>query len=40
VKPVVLFSKYLHLYPQNSIFIAKLIGDPKGFLYCRVGAEV
>jgi hypothetical protein len=34
-KPVVLLLKYLHLPLQNSIFIAKLIGDPKGFLCCR-----
>jgi hypothetical protein len=39
-KPVVFLLKYLHLHPQNSIFIAKLIGDPKGFLCCSARAEV
>jgi hypothetical protein len=37
-KPAVLLLKYLHLPLQNSIFIAKLIGDLKGFLCCREGA--
>jgi hypothetical protein len=40
VMPVVLLSKYLHLHPENSVFIAKLFGDPKGFLCCRVETEV
>jgi hypothetical protein len=37
-KPAVLLLEYLHLPLQNSIFIAKLISDPKSFLCCREGA--
>jgi hypothetical protein len=35
VKPAVLLLKYIHLPLQKSIFIAQLIGDPKGSLCCR-----